>query len=107
MPPFTLSAQVAQAAVNSKPVAILITAKDDGKASPNSVVEMEIWDAPGHAIYKEHKAGESFDAGQTKAFTFSWAPTKVGRYTVNVGVYGPKWTPSYAWKENAATITVR
>ena len=108
MPPFTLSAEVAgQAVANTKPVAIRVTAKDDGNAAPNSVVEMEIWDAPGHAIYKEHKADESFGAGQAKVFTFSWTPTKAGTYSVNVGMYGPKWTPSYAWKENAATITVK
>jgi hypothetical protein len=108
MPPFTLSAEVArQAVANSRPVAIRIIAKDDGNAAPNGVVEIEIRDASGNTIYKEHKADESFDAGQTRVLTFSWTPTKVGAYSVNVGAYGPKWTPSYAWKENAAAITVR
>ncbi len=107
MPPFTLSAAVAGHAVaDSQPIAIRITATDDGKAAPNSLVEMEIWDASGNTVYKEHKADESFDAGQTKVFTFSWTPTKGGTYSVNVGAYGQKWTPSYAWKEHAATITV-
>ena len=61
-----------------------ITATDDGKAAPASVVEMEIWDAAGRPVYKQHKANESFVAGQTKAFTFSWTPTKAGAYSVNL-----------------------
>ena len=42
-PPFTLSAEApAQEVANGSPLAIRITAKDDGKAAPDSVVEMEI-----------------------------------------------------------------
>lgn len=33
-------------------------------------------------------------------------PAKTGKYSVNGGAYGPKWTPSYTWKQNAATIMV-
>jgi len=108
LPPFTLRAAVSGHAVaDSQPVAIRITATADGKAAPNSLVEMEIWDASGNTVYKEHKADESFDAGQTKVFTFTWTPTKVGTYSVNVGAYGQRWTPSYAWHEHAAVITVQ
>jgi CubicO group peptidase (beta-lactamase class C family) len=103
-PPFTLSADVPPQAVAGNPVAIRITAKDDGKGAPDSLVEMEIWDESGNTVYKQHKADETFDAGQTNTYVFSWTPTKAGRYTVNVGAYGPKWTLSYAWKQKAATI---
>ena len=33
-------------------------------------------------------------------------PAKTAKYSVNVGAYGPKWTPNYTQKQNAATITV-
>jgi CubicO group peptidase (beta-lactamase class C family) len=106
-PPFTLSAEVtAQTFTNGSPIAIRITAKDDGKAAPDSLVEMEIWDASGETVYKQHKANENFGSGRTNTYEFSWTPTKAGEYTVNVGAYGPKWTPSYAWKVKAATIKV-
>lgn len=106
-PPFTLSAEVPAAAItNGDPVTIRITAKDEGNAAPDTVVEMEIWDASGKTVYKQHKANESFAAGQTNTYAFSWTPAKAGKYTVNVGAYGPKWIASYAWKQNAATITV-
>jgi len=105
-PPFTLSVKVSPEAKVGDPVAVQITAKDDGKGAPDSLVEMEIWADSGETVYKEHKANESFHAGQSNTYTFSWTPTKAGRYTVNVGAYGPRWTPSYAWKQRAASITV-
>jgi CubicO group peptidase (beta-lactamase class C family) len=106
-PPFTLGAQVpAQAVANGNPITIRITAKDGGKAAPDSLVEMEIWDASGKDVYKEHRAHENFAAGEAKAYEFSWTPAKAGKYSVNIGAYGARWTPSYAWKVNAATITV-
>ena len=106
-PPFTLSATVGiSKAMRGNPVSITIAAKDDGKAAPDSLIEMEIWDASGNSVYKQHQEKENFAAGQTNAYVFSWTPEKAGEYTVNVGAYGPGWTPSYAWKLRAATITV-
>jgi CubicO group peptidase (beta-lactamase class C family) len=106
-PPFTLGARVpAQAVASGNRITIRITAKDDGKAAPDSLVEMEIWDASGKDVYKEHRARENFAPGETKTYEFSWTPAKAGSYSVNIGAYGPKWTPSYAWQVNAAAITV-
>ncbi len=106
-PPFTLTAQLTDRSVEiGKPVTIEITARDDGNAAPESVVEMEIWDAAGKAVFKQDKSNESFAAGQTKTFLFHWKPGKAGHYSVNLGAYGAKWTPSFAWKQNVATITV-
>jgi D-alanyl-D-alanine carboxypeptidase len=106
-PPFSLSANVPPEPLkNGNPITIKIAAKDDGKAAPGSVVEMEIWDEAGHPVYKQDKQNESFGAGQTKIYTFVWTPTKAGTYTINIGAYGPHWTPSYAWQLKAATIIV-
>jgi CubicO group peptidase (beta-lactamase class C family) len=107
IPPFTLTADIPhQPIAKGAPVTVSIKAKDDGHAAPDTLVEMEIWNAAGESVYKDHKQNENFDAGQSKNFTFSWTPVEPGTYTVNVGAYGPKWMPSYAWKENAATVTV-
>jgi CubicO group peptidase (beta-lactamase class C family) len=107
LPPFTMTADVSQQSVaTGKPVAVRINAKDDGHAAPDTLIEMEIWDAAGKSVYKDHKQNEDFAAGQSINYNFSWTPVEIGTYTINIGAYGPKWMPSYAWKENAATITV-
>ena len=106
-PPFITSASIpAQSVSAGNPVTINIAAKDDGKAAPDSVVEMEIWDALRKPVHKQNKAHENFASGETKTIGFSWTPTKAGRYTVSVGVYGPKFTPSYSWNQEILTIKV-
>lgn len=107
IPPFRLNAEApASAKLDGGPLSIVITAKDEGSAAPDSIVEMEIWDASGKAVYKQNQANENFAAGETRTYRFSWPPTKTGRYSVNVGVYGHGWVPSYAWKLDAAAIVM-
>jgi hypothetical protein len=90
----------------NNPITIEISARNDGKAAPGSVLEMEIWDAQGKSIYKQNKDNEDFAPGETKMYNFSWTPKKSGQYTVNIGTYGPHWTPIYTWKVNLATLIV-
>jgi CubicO group peptidase (beta-lactamase class C family) len=107
-PEFALRAEVGSGTTQAgQRIEIDVTAKDEDKAAPKSVVEIEIWDQSGAPVYKDHRAGENFVAGETKALHFSWAPKRAGRYSVNVGAYGPKWVTSYAWKENAASFEVK
>jgi hypothetical protein len=106
-PPFALSVAVSSRTVPSgNPISITITARDEGKAAPDSVIEMEIWDVSGKTVYKQHEKSANFASGQTKTYVFFWTPDKAGEYTVNVGAYGPGWVTSYAWRQTAATITV-
>ena len=107
-PPFMLAASVATRPAHSgTPLAINISATDQGKAAPDSVVEMEIWDSSGKSVYKQNVTHKEFAAGQTINFNFSWTPAKEGTYSVNIGAYGAHWTPSYAWTLNATTIKVQ
>jgi CubicO group peptidase (beta-lactamase class C family) len=107
-PAFALSADIANGPVTrGQSVEVTITATDQGKAAPDSLVEMEIWDESGAAVFKEHKAEQNFDVRESKTLRFSWTPARPGKYSVNVGAYGPKWVANYAWKENAASITVK
>ena len=104
-PPFTVSARApAQSIQSGKPVTIYITAKDDGKAAPGSVVEMEVWDESRKPVHKQNKSNENFAPGEVKTYEFSWTPAKAGKYTVSVGIYGPKWTPSYSWNQEIVAI---
>ena len=95
-----------KAASIGNPVPIEIKVRDQDRSAPGSLIEMEIWDEEGKSVYKQNKDNLNFDSGETKSIIFSWTPTKSGHYTVNVGTYGPHWTPSYTWKVNLATIIV-
>lgn len=107
IPSFALNAdKPAATGKNGNPLAIRFTARDNGKAAPESVVEMEIWDAFDKSVYKNHKSSQSFAAGEAKPYTFMWTPTKSGTYTVTLSAYGPKWTPPYLFKPKAAVISV-
>ena len=107
LPPFTLTAAVSnQTIASGKAVNVAINATDEGHHAPGTLLEMEIWNAREQAVYKDHRENENFATGQTKTYTFVWTPAEPGVYTVNIGAYGPKWMPSVAWKEHAATITV-
>lgn len=104
-PPFTVSGRApAQSIQSGKPVTIYITAKDDGKAAPGSVVEMEVWDESRKPVHKQNRSNENFAPGEVKTYEFSWTPTNAGKYTVSVGIYGPKWTPSYSWNQEIVAI---
>jgi CubicO group peptidase (beta-lactamase class C family) len=105
-PPFTTSAAIEAPSIPSgKPVAIRIAAKNDGRAAPNSLLEMEIWDESDKAVYKQHRSNENFASGETKEYSFSWTPIKAGKYKISVGVYGPKWIPSYSWNQGIVAFT--
>lgn len=98
-PPNTFSAK--------NPIPIEIEARnDDKKGAPRTILEMEIWDEAGKPVYKQSKANVDYAAGETKKYDFSWTPEKPGKYTVNVGTFGPRWSPNYTWKVNLGTITV-
>ena len=106
-PPFTTSAKTpAQLVPSGKPVTIDITAKDDGKAAPGSIVEIEVWDELRKPVHKQNRSNENFGPGEMKTYEFSWTPANAGKYTVSVGIYGPKWTPSYSWNQEMITVTV-
>jgi CubicO group peptidase (beta-lactamase class C family) len=106
-PPFALSADLPNGpATVGHSAEITVIATDEGKAAPDTLVEIEIWDESGVAVYKEHKAGQNFGLRESKTLRFSWTPARPGRYSVNVGAYASKWVASYAWKENAARIAV-
>ena len=106
-PKFTLTAEVPPVVKTGSSVAIRITARDEGNSAPDSLVEMEIWDAKGKTVYKQHQANMDFKPGESHTYSFSWEPSESGTYTVNVGAYAAKWVFSYGWKQKAATLEVQ
>ncbi len=108
MPPFNIQVKVPEKVVaGAEKIPIDITVAHKGAAITNSLVEMEIWDETGKSVYKQYAEGLNFSAAQAKQLNFTWLPQKAGSYTVNIGVYGPRWAFSYAWLTSLATIKVQ
>ena len=105
-PPFALTAQTDAAPATGKPVTITVIAKDGGKAAPESILEVEIWDSSDNSVFKEHRSNESFAAGEAKTYTFTWTPAKPGKYTVSISAFGPNWNPPYAFNPKSLVINV-
>jgi D-alanyl-D-alanine carboxypeptidase len=106
-PEFSTSAAPASAPLSiGKQGTITVVARSTARDAPDSVLELEVWDEANKAVHKQSRTGQNFSPGESKTYEFTWTPTKAGKYTVNLGVYGPKWTPSFSWHEGMATITV-
>ncbi len=106
-PEFSSSATSASAAFSlGKQGTISIMARSTARSAPDSVIELEIWDESNKAVYKSSRTDQNFLPGESRRYDFTWTPKKPGKYTLNFGIYGPEWTPSYSWHESMATIAV-
>lgn len=106
-PTFDTSVKLSESiATTGAPVTIAFTLVA-GKAAPNSALELEIWDSDNKAVYKQAKSGQDFRAGESRQIDFEWTPTKPGKYWVNLGIYGPKFAPNYAWSEHIGALIVK
>lgn len=107
-PPLQIQVTVPEkVAAGDQKIPIDITIRNQGKEIVNSLVEMEIWDESGKSVYKQQIEQLNFNAAAPNQLHFAWSPTKAGLYTVNIGVYGPRWVFSYAWMTNLATLKVQ
>jgi CubicO group peptidase (beta-lactamase class C family) len=105
-PTFEVALNLATPSVASgSPVAIGFTVTA-GKAAPKTNFELEIWDADNKAVHKHTISRQDFAAGESRRIDFVWTPEKSGRYWINLGIYGPKFTPNYAWSEHIGALTV-
>jgi hypothetical protein len=71
------------------------------------VLELEIWDEANKPVHKQNISGEDFAAGKSRRIEFVWTPPTPGKYWINLGIYGPKFTPNYAWNEHIGELTVK
>ena len=89
---------------------IAVTVKDTGTSGvTNANVEMQVFDQSGHAAATSVWGGQSFTAGQTRQYSYTWTVPSTqakGTYTVEIGVFDSGWATDYHWNSNGATITV-
>jgi CubicO group peptidase (beta-lactamase class C family) len=107
-PALTLSAGVSSSTVTAgSPITITVTVQNSGGTAHASVIDMEIKDAKGAKTNQQFALGQKIEAGQTRTYSYSWVPTTAGRYTVDIGAFGPGWNPKYRFESGVASITVR
>lgn len=107
LPVFTATVSVSSAVVeHGKPILITITARNSGGTLYGGIVDLEIMDATGARVEQQFRADQLFLGGQTRTFIFTWVPLESGSYTVDLGFFGPNWTPGYRFDKGVATITV-
>jgi CubicO group peptidase (beta-lactamase class C family) len=106
-PALTITAEVSSSvAVKGSPITIQVTAKNSGGTAHASVIDVEVKDASGAKVNQQFTMGQRIEAGQTRTYIYSWTPTLAGKYTVDIGAFGPRWTPKYRFESDVATITV-
>ncbi len=89
---------------------ISATVTETGSAGlTNAIVELQIFNQSGSAVATTYWTGQSFNAGQSLPYSYSWTPgssVAPGTYSVDIGVFNSNWSYNYYWNGNAATVTV-
>ncbi|MDB5225194.1 MAG: hypothetical protein JWL87_146 [Candidatus Adlerbacteria bacterium] len=98
------SAQSATVAPGSA-ATISASVTNTGQAEQGIVVDIEVYDSAGARVLQKFYENESIPLG-TKNYSVSWTPSAPGTYQIKVGVFGPGWTPVYAWNGSAGTVAV-
>jgi beta-glucanase (GH16 family) len=100
----TAAASPASVSTNS-PVTITETAEDTGAAATGAIVDCEVYNSAGTQVFQKYTTDQTFRAGQSQKYTYTWTPTTAGTYTVWVGVFSANWATNYVFNANAATVT--
>jgi hypothetical protein len=88
---------------------ITTSVTNTGGAASGILVDMEVYDGGGVKIHQQLATGQGFQAGQQRAFQWTWAvPGSLapGVYTVKLGIFTGDWATLYTWHNAAATVTV-
>ncbi len=89
---------------------IAVSVTDTGTAAlSNSIVELQVFDKSGNAAMTTYWTGQSFTAGQTLQFSYTWnssASLATGTYSVDIGVFNADWSRNYYWNGSAGSITI-
>ncbi|HAT03501.1 MAG TPA: hypothetical protein DCS29_01850 [Candidatus Magasanikbacteria bacterium] len=88
------------------PVQITATITNTGDAINNTIADVEVYDSTNAKIHQQFFASQNFTANQARQYTVNWTPTKIGSYTVVIGVFNNNWTQNYLWNANTASISV-
>jgi len=108
-PPLDLKAEVSVAAtgVVGTPITVTVTVRNDGGTAHASVVNMEIHDLNGAKADQQFNMDQKIETHEAKTYSYKWIPKASGRYTINVGLFGPGWVPKYRQYPAIAEVVVK
>ena len=71
------------------------------------LVDCEVKDARGSKVHQQFTEGQRFEPGATRSYTYTWTPAEAGTYSIDVGLFGPGWSPKHRFDAGVAKIEVR
>ena len=89
------------------PMAISVAVSNAGGTAHAAIVDMEIIDAQGNKVDQRVIEGQKLPGRGMRQYAYRWTPAAVGKYTVNVGLFGPGWTPKYGFETAIAPIYIK
>jgi hypothetical protein len=109
------SFSVTAASVTPNPVTpgtqatVTIGVTNAGTLASGIIVDMEIYDAANRKVLQQYVSGQTFAAGESRTYEWSWdvPGDAAGTYTVKVGVFGDGWSPLHVWNNGATTVDVQ
>jgi len=102
-------ASVAPGLVVPDGVATLTDTITVNQSLSGAIVDFYVYDAAGRLVSQIPQNPVTLAAGIPQVVSTSWtvpAGQAPGAYTLKVGVFGPGWSPLYAWSDQAATFSV-
>ena len=75
-----------------------------------AIVDYEVYSSSGAKTFQWFASGQNFAANAPRSIGTTWhvpSSQATGTYTFKIGVFGPGWTPLYAWDNAAARFAVK
>jgi CubicO group peptidase (beta-lactamase class C family) len=89
-----------------EPVTIHIAINDAGGDIRAGIVNLDIKASDGKKAGQRLTMDQRIRHGQSKTFAYTWTPGQPGEYTLDIGVFGQGWSPTYRFDSAAARISV-
>lgn len=88
------------------PVSITVTLTNTGGTAHAAIVDLEVLDANGAKVNQQVTEGQKLEGGRTRVYHYRWIPQAAGDYRVDVGLFGPGWTPKLRYDTAISAIAV-
>lgn len=87
-------------------VSLSASVQNGANAASGVIIDMEVYDDANGKVFQQAFEHESFNANQTRNFSFPWTAGNEGSYTLKLGVFSAGWAANHTWNDSAATVTV-